>query len=104
MKSMVGSQYKSQKSSNNDMLLDELFEDCFQVGVCDNQHIPTPRSLTSIEEEQPTAASSEASGLSTKVSNSIHANSISPFGSSSDNVRLLMDVDSEDVSRLLTMH
>jgi hypothetical protein len=90
----------SETSLSNDMLLDELFEDCVQVSVRDTQHTTIPRSLSIIEEEQPTPALSEASGLSTKASNSIHKNSISSFGSGSDNVHLLMDVDNEDTWRL----
>lgn len=90
----------SEKSLSNDMLLDELFEDCVQVSVRDTQHTTIPRSLSIIEEEQPTPALSEASGLSTKASNSIHTNSVSSFGSGSDNVHLLMDVDNEDTWRL----
>jgi hypothetical protein len=104
MKSMVGSQYKSQKSPSNDILPDGLFEDCFQVSVRDTQHMSTPRPLSIIEEEQSTPVLSEASGLSTKTSSSIHTNSISSFGSSSDNVHLLVDVDNEDSLRPLTMH
>jgi hypothetical protein len=90
------------RSPSNAMLPDLLFENRVPISERPAQDIAPSRSLSIIEEEEPTPSLSRASRPSTEESNSIDTSSLSSFGGGDDGVQLLMDVEDEDTRRPLT--